>query len=131
MRILLDTHVLLWVLLEPDRIDSDTHAQLEDDSNEVLFSTATVWEIAIKFGLRRADFTVAPAEIAQAAIDTGFEELVIRRNAAALVADLPLLHRDPFDRILVAQAIVEPAVLLTIDHQLRPYSELVRLIRRR
>ena len=131
MRILLDTHLLLWVLLEPDRIEREIHATLEDRANEVLFSAASIWEIAIKFGLRRADFTLPPAEIAGAAIDTGFEELPVRGNAASQVAELPLLHRDPFDRLLIAQAIVEPAVLYTMDGQLLPYSELVRLIRTR
>jgi PIN domain nuclease of toxin-antitoxin system len=131
MRILLDTHVLMWVLLEPDRLDRDIHATLEETGNEVLFSAASIWEIAIKYGLRRADFTVAPAEIAQAAIDTGFEELVIRRNAASLVGELPLLHCDPFDRLLVAQAVVEPAELYTMDGRLPSYSQLVRLIRAR
>jgi PIN domain nuclease of toxin-antitoxin system len=131
MRILLDTHVLLWVLLEPDRIDRDTYTVLEDSSDDVLFSAASIWEIAIKFALRRADFTVSPNEIARAAIEAGFEELPVRWNAASRVAELPLLHRYPFDRLLVAQAIAEPAVLFTIDGRLAPYSELVRLIRSR
>ena len=126
MRILLDTHVLLWALSEPDMLGGEARAAVTDSSNEVLFSPASIWEIAIKFRLGRADFAVAPAEIAQAAIDTGFNELAIRWNAAAVVAELPLLHRDPFDRLLVAQAITEPAILYTADRQLTPYSDLVR-----
>ncbi|HYZ39689.1 MAG TPA: type II toxin-antitoxin system VapC family toxin [Stellaceae bacterium] len=126
MRVLLDTHVLLWALGQPDRLDEDTRATIESTKTEVLFSAASIWEIAIKARLGRADFPVKPAEIAQAALDTGFIELAIRSSAAALVAELPLLHRDPFDRVLVAQAIVEPATLYTADQRLVPYSQLVR-----
>ena len=81
-----------------------------------------------KAGLGRADFAVKPAEIARAAVDIGFIELVIRSDAAALVAELPAYHRDPFDRVLVAQAMVEPATLYTADDRLARYSESVRRI---
>ena len=91
----------------------------------MLFSAASLWEIAINAGFGRRDFTFDPAEIAQAALDTGW---VVRSNAAALVARLPLLHRDLFDRVLVAQAIVEPATLYTADPKLVPYSDLVKCI---
>jgi PIN domain nuclease of toxin-antitoxin system len=128
MRILLDTHVLLWALAEPHRLDDETRATVESGASEVLFSVASIWEIAIKAGLGRTDFAVKPAEIARTAVDIGFVELVIRSNAAALVAELPLYHRDPFDRVLVAQAIVEPARLYTADDRLTCYSELVRRI---
>lgn len=128
MRLLLDTHILLWALGEPARLDAGTQALLEDPTNEVLFSAASIWEIAIKARLGRADFAVRPEEIAQAARDTGFTELPVRADAAAQVVDLPLHHRDPFDRLLVAQAIVEPMRLYTADPLLPPYSELVTLI---
>jgi PIN domain nuclease of toxin-antitoxin system len=81
---------------------------------------------ASKAALGRAGFAFDPEEIARAALETGFIGLAVRWNAAALVGRLPLLHRDPFDRVLVAQAIVEPATLYTADPQLVPYSELVR-----
>ena len=128
MRVLLDTHVLLWALAEPRRLDAETRATIESGDTEVLFSAASIWEIAIKAGLGRPDFAFDPAEIARAALDTGFTELAVRSNAAALAGRLPLLHRDPFDRVLVAQAIVEPASLYTADQQLVRYSDLVRLI---
>jgi PIN domain nuclease of toxin-antitoxin system len=128
MRLLLDTHVLLWALGEPARLDARTRALLEDPTHEVLFSAASIWEIAIKARLGRADFAVRPEEIARAARDTGFTELPVRADAAAQVVDLPLHHRDPFDRLLVAQAIVEPMRLYTADPLLPPYSELVTLI---
>ncbi|MGA7867626.1 MAG: type II toxin-antitoxin system VapC family toxin [Stellaceae bacterium] len=128
MRVLLDTHVLLWALAQPHRLDEETYATIENGANEVLFSVASIWEIAIKAGLGRRDFAVKPAEIARTAVDIGFVELVIRSDAAALVAELPLYHRDPFDRVLVAQAMVEPATLYTADDRLARYSELVRRI---
>jgi PIN domain nuclease of toxin-antitoxin system len=128
MRVLLDTHVLLWALAQPHRLDAERRATIESGATEVLFSVASIWEIAIKAGLGRADFVVKPSEIARTAVETGFVELVIRSDAAALVAELPLYHRDPFDRVLVAQAMVEPATLYTADDRLGRYSELVRRI---
>lgn len=128
MRLLLDTHVLLWALGDPARLDSRTRATLEDTANQILFSAASIWEIAIKAGLGRADFGVRPDEVTQAARDAGFQELPVQAEAAARVADLPPLHRDPFDRLLVAQAMAEPARLFTADPLLPPYSELVTLI---
>lgn len=129
MRLLLDTHLLLWALSEPDRLDPTTRAVLEDPTNEVLFSAASVWEIAIKAGLGRADFAFDPRQILRAALDTGFVELPVRSDAAALVATLPAHHRDPFDRILIAQAMSEPVRFYTADPLLPPYSELVTLVR--
>ena len=128
MRVLLDTHVLLWALAEPSRMDAQTRAAIEAGDNEVLFSAASIWEISIKAGLGRLDFAFEAADIARAALDTGFTELAVRANAAALVGRLPSLHRDPFDRLLVAQAIVEPATLYSANRQLVPYSDLVRHI---
>jgi PIN domain nuclease of toxin-antitoxin system len=129
MRILLDTHVLLWVLSEPGRLDAETREILESGAEAVLFSAASIWEIAIKSRLGRTGFAVKPSEIARAARDSGLTELPIVSQAAALVAELPPLHRDPFDRLLVAQAMTEPAVLYTADHALPAYSELIRHIR--
>jgi PIN domain nuclease of toxin-antitoxin system len=128
MRVMLDTHVLLWSLAEHNKLDRNTRALLEDPSVDVLFSAASIREIAIKARLGRADFPLRPADIAMAARDTGFTELRVDSRAAALVADLPLHHRDPFDRILVAQAITEPVRLFTADGQLAAYSDLVTLI---
>ncbi len=128
MRVLLDTHILIWSLYELERLDQATGALLEEPSTDVLFSAASIWEIAIKARLGRVDFKQRPEAVVEAALETGFTELPIRSRAAALVADLPLHHRDPFDRLLVAQAMSEPARLLTSDAQLRAYSELVTLV---
>jgi PIN domain nuclease of toxin-antitoxin system len=106
---------------------STDHA-LAESGTTVLFSAASIWEIAIKARLGRVDFAVRPEVVVRTALKTGFTEMPVRSAAATLVADLPLHHRDPFDRLLVAQAMNEPAHLLTADAQLRAYSELVMLV---
>jgi PIN domain nuclease of toxin-antitoxin system len=126
MRILLDTHVLIWALIEPQRLASPTRRLLEDSENEILFSAASIWEIAIKVSLGRADFQIDPSEIVDSAVASGFTELPIRSQAALHVTGLPQHHRDPFDRLLIAQAMTEPALLYTADRQLERYSELIR-----
>ena len=128
MRLLLDTNVLIWALASPSSLDAATRDTLEDANNEVFFSAASIWEIAIKAGLGRVDFTYKPADIARAARATGFLDLPVHADAAAIVETLPLHHRNPFDRLLVAQALAGPMQLLTADPLLAPYSELVILI---
>lgn len=125
-RILLDTQVLLWSFFELHRLPADVADEVSDGASEVLFSAASIWEIAIKTTLGKADFTFDPADITQKALATGYRELPVFSAAASLVAGLPLHHRDPFDRLLVAQAMAEPARLLTSDKKLVQYSELVR-----
>jgi PIN domain nuclease of toxin-antitoxin system len=128
MRILLDTHILIWAITTPERLEPEARAAILDTGNEVLFSAASIWEIAIKAALRRTDFVARPEIVAQEALDIGFAELPVRSIAAARVADLPMLHRDPFDRLLIAQAIEEPAILFTADAHLASYSELVKQV---
>ncbi len=125
MRLLLDTRVLLWALGEPARLPRTAREAILDPGNEVLFSAASIWEIAIKSQLGRADFGASSEAIARSAMESGFDELPVRSAHAALTARLPGHHRDPFDRLLIAQAMTEPARLLTVDSALRPYSELV------
>jgi len=128
MRLLLDTHVLLWTLGAPERLGNALSAAIKSPNNDVMFSAVSIWEIAIKSALRRDDFQVAPDEILAAAIESGFTELPVRSAAAIQVAKLPAHHRDPFDRLLIAQAITEPATFYTADTQLEIYSELVHCI---
>ena len=128
MRILLDTHILLWAISSPERLGESVRTAILDPDNDVLFSAASIWEIAIKAALRRAGFLVQPDAVAEEARDIGFVELPVHSSVAARVAELPLIHRDPFDRLLVAQAIAEPAILYTADARLPAYSELVRRV---
>lgn len=128
MVLLLDTHVLLWTLDAPERLPQDIVEQIESSETTVYFSAASIWEIAIKTALGKIDFDYSPEDIAQAAKDTGFVELPVRAAHASKVAHLPLHHRDPFDRLLIAQVLLLPAQLITADAALPPYSELVRLI---
>ncbi len=128
MVVLLDTHILLWALDSPQRLPRDIVAQLESPETTVYFSAASIWEIAIKTALGRVDFPYSPEAIAQAAKDTGFVELPISAAHGAKVAHLPLHHRDPFDRLLIAQILLLPAQLITTDAALVPYSELVQLV---
>ena len=127
MRLLLDTHILLWSLIEPHRLSALTTARVQN-SDAILFSTASMWEISIKAGLKRAEFGVSPSRIFEEAILAGFNELQVKSSAALRVAALPHRHRDPFDRLLVAQAMDEPAILLTADTKLGVYSELVECV---
>jgi PIN domain nuclease of toxin-antitoxin system len=93
-----------------------------------MFSAVSIWEIAIKTALGRTDFRVSPRQIAAEAVRVGFSELPLVSDAAAQVADLPIVHRDPFDRLLVVQALAEGARLFTADAELQPYSELIHII---
>jgi PIN domain nuclease of toxin-antitoxin system len=128
MRILLDTHVLVWAIAASDRLDAETVQTISDAANEVLFSAASIWEVAIKYQLGRPDFSYEPDQIVRAAGRIGFIELPVRAATAAVVATLPPLHRDPFDRLLIAQTITEPAILYTADARLAAYSDLVKRI---
>ena len=122
MRLLLDTHVLLWALGAPGRLSPAVRAEIEDATNEVLYSAASIWEIAIKAGLGRADFVNDPALIERGARQAGFIELPVAARHAVAVYGLPPHHNDPFDRLLLAQALVEPAWLYTADKQLARYD---------
>jgi len=126
--VLLDTHILLWALDSPQRLPRNIVAQLESPETTVYFSAASIWEIAIKTALGKVDFPYSPEDIAQAAKDTGFVELPISAAHGAKVAHLPPHHRDPFDRLLIAQILLLPAQLITTDAALVPYSELVQLV---
>src|ERR1035437_467466 len=122
---LLDTNVLLAALLAPDRLPQEVIAGLTDSSNTVYFSSASIWEIAIKRSLNRDNFDFSPADIHRLALDTGFSELPVKGEDCYPLVNLPWHHRDPFDRLLVAQAQSLPAYLLTTDGVLRQYSDLV------
>ena len=125
---LLDTHVLLAALIKPEVLPTDTQTLLQDPACTVYFSAASLWEIAIKYSLGRDDFDFLPEDIHQLALHTGFTELPIVSSHSYAVASMAWHHRDPFDRLLVAQAQSIPAYLLTTDGVLEQYSELVKRI---
>ena len=115
MRILLDTHILLWAAGTPDRLRPSARAVIDDPQNELYFSAASLWEVAIKSGLGRDDFSVDPRLLRRALLENGHQELAISGAHAVAVDLLPTIHGDPFDRILVAQAQIEAMTLLTAD----------------
>ena len=121
MKLLLDTHLLLWAAGEPDRLSVRARALMEDQDNALVFSAASLWEITIKAGLGRADFQIDPHLLRRGLIENGYEELPVTGQHAIAVGQLPDVHRDPFDRILVAQATVEGLLLLTHDPLVQAY----------
>ncbi|MBS0984531.1 type II toxin-antitoxin system VapC family toxin [Gluconobacter cerinus] len=121
MNLLLDTHLLLWAAGEPDRLSVRARSLMEDQDNALVFSAASLWEITIKAGLGRADFQIDPHLLRRGLIENGYEELPVTGQHAIAVGQLPDVHRDPFDRILVAQAMVEGLLLLTHDPLVQAY----------
>lgn len=125
---LLDTNILLAATIAPERLPADVADMLRDSQNEVYFSAASIWEVGVKCSLNRADFDFLPEDIHRLALETGFTELPVCAAHCYPVARLLWHHRDPFDRLLVAQAQTLPARLLTSDAALPCYSDLVRLV---
>jgi PIN domain nuclease of toxin-antitoxin system len=128
MKLLLDTHLLLWAANEPKRLSRAARALLEDEKNELLFSAASLWEIAIKNGLGREDFKVDARVLRRGLLDNGYTELAISGEHAVNVDRLPEEHKDPFDRMLVTQALVEGITLVTADKQLKRYPGTIRSV---
>ncbi len=126
MRLLLDTHLLVWAMGEPERLPAGCAAMLEDPSNSLVFSVASLWELVIKQALGRPGFNLEPSLLRQALLSGGWQELPIEASHALAVSQLPPLHRDPFDRLLLAQAQVDGLLLLTADSQLSLYPGPVR-----
>jgi len=128
MRLLLDTHVVLWAALWPERLPGPASVLLTDPTNQLLFSVVCVWEVAIKRGLNRADFVVDPQQLRDDLLANEYTELPITGQHAVAVASLPLLHRDPFDRMMIAQALVEGVTFLTADPAMADYKAPIRMI---
>ena len=115
MKLLLDTHLLLWAAGEPERLSEEVRGLLNAKENDLLFSAASLWEITIKSGLGRDDFQVDARLLRRGLLDNGYSELPISSAHAVAIDGLPLIHKDPFDRILIAQATFEGITLLTSD----------------
>ena len=128
MRLLLDTHLLLWAAGPSPRLSAQARRLIDEPDNELVVSTASLWEIAIKSALRRPNFRLDAPLFRRALLDNGYDEMPVTGEHAVAVAALPLLHRDPFDRILVAQSIVEGITLLTSDPRVAQYPAPVRRV---
>lgn len=128
MRLLVDTHLLLWAAARSRRLPKEARRLLEDPANEVFYSAASLWEIAMKASLRRSDFKVDLALLRPALAAMGLQELPVSGVHAERLASLPPIHKDPFDRMLVAQSLSEPLILLTNDATLAAYGQSIRVV---
>lgn len=134
MKLLLDTHLLLWAAGGDDSTSTlgamprEATDLIDDAENDLLFSAASIWEVAIKNGLGRRDFAADPRILRRGLLDNDYHELPITSEHAAAVINLPTLHKDPFDRLLIAQASVEGVVLLTSDGLVAQYPGPIRRV---
>ena len=128
MKLLLDTHLLLWAASHPDRLSVEARKLIADSDNELLFSAASLWEVVIKRGSGRNDFKVDSRTLRRGLLDNGYEELPVLSDHVVAVEILPAIHKDPFDRVLVAQATVEGITLLTTDSLVAQYPGPIRTV---
>ena len=128
MKLLLDTHLLLWAAHDPKRLTKAARALIENSESELVFSAASLWEITIKQSLGRQDFRVDARRLRRGLLDNGYAELPITSEHAVNTDQLTDTHQDPFDRILLAQAMVEGMTLVTNDRKLATYPGPVRKV---
>ncbi len=128
MRFLLDTQLLLWAAGEPRKLPARARTLIANETHALHFSVASLWEVVIKRSLGRDDFVVDPHLLRRGLLEHGYAEVPVAGEHALALAGLPLLHRDPFDRLLVAQAAVEGMTLLTTDRQLARYDGPIRVV---
>ena len=121
MKLLLDTHLLLWAAGEPRRLSRRARGLIDNLGNELFFSPASLWEVVIKRGLGRPDFKVDARVLRRGLLDNGYGELPIASDHVVAIDSLPSIHKGPFDRVLVAQATVEGITLLTTDSVISQY----------
>ncbi|MEZ5494601.1 MAG: type II toxin-antitoxin system VapC family toxin [Pseudomonadales bacterium] len=125
MNVLLDTHIALWAITDSPRLTAVARELIAAESTVVWVSAASVWEITIKHALGRGDMPVSGADAVRYFRESGYRLLAIAPEHAAAVEELPSHHQDPFDRLLVAQALLEPMRLLTNDPQVARYSDTI------
>jgi PIN domain nuclease of toxin-antitoxin system len=128
MKLLLDTHVLVWAAGEPDKLSDEALRLIEAPDNELFFSAASLWGIAIKSSLGRTDFAADARVLRRGLLDNGYSELPVVSEHAVAIVGLPAIHKDPFDRILIAQAMIEGITLLTADTIVAQYAGPIRKI---
>ncbi len=126
MKLLLDTHILIWAAISPQRLSADARDILNDPQNDLIFSVVSLWEIGIKSALGRSDFRVDARLLRRNLVDNGYEELPIAAEHALAIGNLPMIHKDPFDRLLIAQALIEGVTLLTSDPLVALYPGAIR-----
>jgi len=128
MRLLVDTHLLLWAAGTPERLPAAARALLDDAQNVPVFSSASLLEVAIKRGLGRRDFRVDPRVLRRGLLDNGYDELPITGEHAVALDALPPIHKDPFDRMLIVQSMIEGITLLTADPLIAQYPAPIRKV---
>jgi len=128
MRLLLDSHILLWIAVDSPKLSGQARQLIADTGNEKRFSAASIWELAIKAAIRPAEMVADLDRLENELKARNYREQVVTARAARVAADLPLLHKDPFDRILIAQAIVDDLTLLTADATVARYPGPIRLV---
>jgi PIN domain nuclease of toxin-antitoxin system len=131
VRLLLDTHIALWAVAEPARLPASARALIDDPENQLWYSVISLWEIGVKHATVRRGVRQMESSAHEARYWfelSGFRELQLTADHATAVDELPLHHADPFDRLLVAQALAEPLRLLTVDRQLLAYGAIVLLV---
>jgi PIN domain nuclease of toxin-antitoxin system len=128
MKLILDTHLLLWAAGQPNRLPAAARELIDSANNELHFSAASIWEVAIKGRMGREDFKVDARVLRRGLLDNGYRELAIGSEHVVAIDNLPNLHTDPFDRVLVAQAQMEGILLLTSDHVVAEYPGPVRMV---
>jgi PIN domain nuclease of toxin-antitoxin system len=128
MKLLLDTHLLIWTAGNARKLSKTARGLIEDRDNDIAFSAVSIWEIAIKYALEKPDFNINPHLVRRGCLDNGMTELAMTSEHAIIVATLPFIHKDPFDRLLVAQAMSEGVTLLTADATIAQYRGPVRRV---
>ncbi len=128
MKLLLDTHVLIWAAGLPERLSDEARELIEDTHNELCFSAASIWEVAIKSALGRRDFAIDARLLRRGLLDNDYKELPVASEHAAAIDGLPPIHKDPFDRLLIAQSMIEGMMLITADKLVSQYPGPIRKV---
>jgi PIN domain nuclease of toxin-antitoxin system len=128
VKLLLDTRLILWAFDKPEKLSRVAVTLITDEENEPIFSAASIWEIAIKSALQKRDFSVDPSVVRRGLLNNGYTELPVTSEHAMAVYSLPPIHKDPFDRLLIAQSTVEGITLLTVDRHLAKYPGPIRKV---
>jgi PIN domain nuclease of toxin-antitoxin system len=128
VKLLLDTHIILWAAGQPEKLSESVRTRMTAAENSLYFSAASMWEIVIKLGLGRDDFKVDPHRLRKMLVIHGYTEIPVSSEHVLRVLGLPLLHKDPFDRLLLAQARSEGMLLVTADAAVAQYGESVMMV---